>query len=85
LCYRYIGLDRRNKKLIPIDHYGDEKQEQCICLRGVAEGKIIHVKDEDQNIKSVLPALSRKTIHWKAKVDIHKRRRNITFEAEYIL
>ncbi|MFL5786749.1 MAG: hypothetical protein ACJ748_01740, partial [Flavisolibacter sp.] len=26
LCYRYIGLDRRNKKLVLIDHCGNEKQ-----------------------------------------------------------
>lgn len=112
LYCRYIGLDRRNKKLILIDHSGDEKQEQCICLNEVGESKIIHAKDEDQNIKSVLlelrnkrnnkpvrfcfyskdhdpllelPSLSRKAIHWKTKVDIHKHRGNVSFEAEYVL
>lgn len=112
LCYRYIGLDRRNKKLILIDHSGDQKQEQCICLREVGESKIIHTKDEDQNTKSVslelrnkrsnkpirfcffskdhdplveLPSLSKKAIHWKTKVDIHKHRGNASLEAEYVL
>lgn len=112
LCYRYIGLDRKNRKLILIDHSGDEKQEQCICLHEVGESKIIHAKDEDQNIKSVLlelrnkrnnkpvrfcfysnehdplvelPSLSRKAVHWKTKVDIHKHRGSVSFEAEYVL
>ncbi|HTM94006.1 MAG TPA: hypothetical protein VL095_16405 [Flavisolibacter sp.] len=112
LCYRYIGLDRKNKKLILIDHSGYEKQEQCVCLYEVGESKIIHTKDEDQSIKSVLlelrnkrnnkpvqfcfynkdydplvelPSLSRKAIHWKTKVDIHKHRGNVSFEAEYVL
>jgi hypothetical protein len=112
LCYRYIGLDRKNKKLILIDHSGYEKQEQCVCLHEVGESKIIHTKDEDQSIKSVLlelrnkrnnkpvqfcfynkdhdplvelPSLSRKAIHWKTKVDIHKHRGNVSFEAEYVL
>jgi len=112
LCDRYIGLDRKNKKLILIDHSGYEKQEQCVCLQEVGESKIIHTKDEDQSIKSVLlelrnkrnnkpvqfcfynkghdplvelPSLSRKAIHWKTKVDIHKHRGNVNFEAEYVL
>lgn len=54
LCYRFIGLDRKNRKLILIDHSGNEKQEQCICLHEIGESKIIHAKDEDLNIKSVL-------------------------------
>lgn len=112
LSARYIGLDRKNRKLVLIDHSGEEKQEQCICLHEVSESKIIHAKDEDQTIKTVLlelrnkrtnkpvrfcfynrehdsavelPSLSRKAIHWKTKVDIHKHRGNVSFEAEYVL
>jgi hypothetical protein len=112
LSYRYIGLDRKNRKLILIDHSGNEKQEQCICLYEVGESRIIHARDEDQNIKSVLlelrnkrdnkpvrfcfydkdydpvvelPSLSRKAIHWKTKVDVHKHRGSVSFEAEYVL
>lgn len=112
LSYRYIGLDRKNRKLVLIDHSGNEKQEQCICLYEVGESKIIHARDEDQNIKSVLlelrnkrdnkpvrfcfydrdydpvvelPSLSKKAIHWKTKVDVHKHRGSVSFEAEYVL
>lgn len=60
LCYRYIGLDRRNKKLILIDHSGEQKQEQCICLREVAESKIVYAKDENQNTKTVFLELRNK-------------------------
>ena len=53
LCNRYIGLDRRNKKLVLIDHCGNEKQEQCISLYEIAESKIIHHNDELQNIQCI--------------------------------
>ena len=112
LSHRYIGLDRKNRKLILIDHRGNEKLEQCICLYEVGESKIIHAKDEEQNITSVLlelenkrnnktvrfcfynkdydplvelPSLCRKVIHWKTKVDVHKHRGSVSFEAEYVL
>jgi hypothetical protein len=112
LCHRFIGLDRRNKKLVLIDHCGDEKQEQCISLYEIGESKIIHIKDESQNTKIILlelrykrsnkllrfcfynkdydpvielGCLSRKAIHWKTKIDIHKHRGNANLEAEYVL
>jgi hypothetical protein len=53
LSDKYIGLDRRNRKLILIDHSGYEKQEHCICLYKVGECKVIHEKDESENIKAV--------------------------------
>lgn len=53
LCNRYIGLDRRNKKLVLIDHCGNEKQEQCISLHEIAESRIVHLNDESQNIQFV--------------------------------
>ncbi|MFL5788424.1 MAG: hypothetical protein ACJ748_10265, partial [Flavisolibacter sp.] len=40
-------------------------------------------KELDDHIK--LTSLSRKAIHWKTKVDIHKHRGNLNFEADYIL
>jgi hypothetical protein len=54
LCYRYIGLDRKNRKLVLIDHCGNEKQEQCISLYEIGESKIIHAKDESQNTKTIM-------------------------------
>jgi hypothetical protein len=39
LCYRYIGLDRKNKKLILIDHCDGQKQEDCICLQEIGRVK----------------------------------------------
>ena len=112
LCYRYIGLDRKNKKLLLIDHSNNDKQELCIPLLDIGDSKIIYTKDESQGIKTVLlelrnkrtnkpvrfrffdkehdaaielPTLSRKAIHWKTKVDIHKHPGNVSIEAEYVL
>ncbi len=60
LCYRYIGLDRRNKKLVLIDHSGDEKQELCIPLPEIEDSRILHIKDETQKIKAVVLELRNK-------------------------
>ena len=54
LNYRYIGLDKKNKKLLLIDHCNSEKQELCISLQEIEESKIIHVKDEEHGIKAIL-------------------------------
>lgn len=54
LSYRYIGLDKRNRKLLLIDHCGREKQELCIPLLEIGESKIIHVKDTTHGIKTIL-------------------------------
>ena len=54
LSYRYIGLDRKNRQLILIDHSGDEKQEKCISLYEIGDSKIIHEKDESQNTKTIM-------------------------------
>jgi hypothetical protein len=110
--YRYIGLDRRNKKLIIINHCSDQKEELCFPLSEIGDSKIIREKDESQYIKRILlefrnkrnnqpvrfcfynrkvdpvaelPSLSRKAIHWKTKVDIHKHPGSVSFEAEYVL
>jgi hypothetical protein len=110
--YRYIGLDRRNKKLLIIDHCGDQKEELCVPLSEIGDSKIIRETDESQFIKTILlefrnkrnnqpfrfcfynrnvdrpgelPSLSRKAIHWKTKVDIHKRPGSVSLEGEYVL
>jgi len=110
--YRYIGLDRRNKKLIIINHCGDQKEELCVPLSEIGDSKIIRETDESQYIKTILlefrnkrnnqpvrfcfynrkvdpvlelPSLSRKAIHWKTKVDIHKHPGSVSLEAEYVL
>ena len=59
LCYRYIGLDRRNKKLLLIDHCGGQKQEQCISLCEIRESRIIHTSDK-RGIQAILLELSHK-------------------------
>jgi hypothetical protein len=110
--YRYIGLDRKNKKLIIIDHGGDQKQELCVPLSEIGDSKIVQTTDDSRYIKTILlelrnkrnnkpvrfcfynrkvdpaielPSLSRKAIHWKTKVDIHKRPGSVSLEAEYVL
>jgi hypothetical protein len=58
--YRYIGLDRRNKKLLLIDHCNREKQELCIPLPEIGESKIIYVKEDEQGINHILLELRNK-------------------------
>lgn len=110
--YRYIGLDRKNKKLIIINHCGDRKEELCVPLSDIGVSRILRETDESQCIRTIslelknkrndhpvrfcfynrnvdhpseLPSLSRKAIHWKTKVDIHKRPGSVSLEAEYVL
>lgn len=109
---RYIGLDKRNRKLVLIDHCNGEKQELCIPLSDVADSEIIHVKDESDGIKTILlelinkrnkkpvrfcfydkefdpvitlPSLSRKAVHWKTRVDIHRHPGNFSLKGEFVL
>lgn len=109
---RFIGLDRRNRKLLMIDHSGTNKQEICISLPEIGESRIVHVNNGTKGIKSIflelknrrnnklaqfcfynqqhddvneLTSLSRKSIHWKTKVDIYKYPGNVYLETEYIL
>jgi hypothetical protein len=58
--YRYIGLDRRNKKLLLIDHCNREKQELCVPLPEIGESKIIYVKEDDHGIDHILLELRNK-------------------------
>ena len=57
---RYIGLDKRNRKLVLIDHCNGEKQELCIPLSEVADSEIVHIKDESEGIKTILLKLINK-------------------------
>jgi hypothetical protein len=57
---RYIGLDRRNRKLVLLDHSRYDQLEQCICLYQVGECKIVHEKDESKNMKRVWLQLKNK-------------------------
>src|SRR5688572_25550198 len=41
---KLIALDRKNKKLLIIDHNQKEKQEECLSLLGVEGCKMIEVK-----------------------------------------
>jgi uncharacterized protein YpmB len=43
---RLIGLDRKNKKLLLIDHNTNIKQEQCVALDHLDSCEIIREKDE---------------------------------------
>lgn len=112
LCCRFIGLDRRNRKLVIIDHSGTNKQEVCISLPEIGESRIVRVNNGTKGIKSIflelknkrnnklaqfcfynqqhddvneLTSLSRKSIHWKTKVDIYKYPGNVYLETEYVL
>ena len=51
---RYIALDRRNKKLLIIDHCGDQKEELCVPLSEIGDSKIIRETDGPQLIKKIL-------------------------------
>jgi hypothetical protein len=53
LSNRYIGLDRRNRKLLVIDYRNSEKEEICIPLVQVGICKLIQVKDESGRIKTI--------------------------------
>ena len=41
---KVIALDRKNKKLLFIDHNHADKQEECIPLLGIESSRIIEVK-----------------------------------------
>lgn len=50
---RYIGLDRKNKKLLIIDHCSSQKKEQCISLIETGDCKIVREIDEADFIQSI--------------------------------
>lgn len=58
---KIIGLDKRNKKLVLIDHRKKEKQELCISLSDLAAAGVIEVTDDEKNgIKKVFLELKHK-------------------------
>jgi hypothetical protein len=58
---KLIALDRKNKKLLIIDHNQIEKQEECLSLLGVESCKIIEVKHAaDACIKKIFIELNYK-------------------------
>jgi hypothetical protein len=80
LSYRYIGLDRKNRKLILIDHCRNEKQEECISLYEIGESKIIQVKDEYQNIKSIFLELKNRRNNNSIKFNFYNRDHDLEVE-----
>jgi hypothetical protein len=43
---RVIGLDRKNRKLLLIDHNKNVMQEQCVALDQLESGQLVRLKDE---------------------------------------
>lgn len=105
--YRFIGMDRRNRKLILVDHSNEPRQEICIPLLQIGDSKVITEKDDGTRLRAVflelknkwnhktlrfpfydsredsewlLPTLCKKAIHWKTRVDIHKRSGSVGVE-----
>ncbi|MCU7549194.1 hypothetical protein OCK74_08710 [Chitinophagaceae bacterium LB-8] len=110
---KVIAIDRKNKKLVLIDHTEENKQELCISLLQVASSSIIEERDEqDKCIKKIfleiklrrhhmhhkfcfyddskdsvteLPSLSRRALHWRNRVNIHRLPGTVSIEQEYVL
>lgn len=63
---KVIALDKRNKKLLVIDHNQTERQEECIPLLGVESCKIVEVKDNPgTHVKKIFLELKHK---WNNKI-----------------
>ena len=109
---KVIAIDRKNKKLVLIDHTEQNKQELCISLLQVASCNIIEERDgQEKCIKKIfleinlrphmyhrfcfyddskdsvteLPSLSRRAMHWRNRVNIHRFPGTVTIEQEYVL
>jgi len=80
LNYRYIGLDRKNKKLLLIDHRSDEPQESCIALAEIGESKIVHTKDEQQCTKTIWLELRNKRNNKPVRFCFFNREHDPVFE-----
>src|ERR1051325_7318792 len=50
---RFVVLDRKNKKLIVIDHNETGKQEMCISLLAVSETRIIEEKNPNGHVGKI--------------------------------
>lgn len=63
---KLIALDRRNKKLLVIDHNRIKKQEECISLLGIESCRIIEVKQNPElNIRKIILELK---YRWNNKI-----------------
>ncbi|MFL5788980.1 MAG: hypothetical protein ACJ748_13055 [Flavisolibacter sp.] len=52
--HKLIGLDRKNKKLLIIDHSDNNRQEVCVPLLQISNCKIVQVRNEAERcIKSI--------------------------------
>lgn len=63
--YRFIGMDRRNRKLVLVDHSGEHKQELCIPLVQIGDSKVITETDDSSKLKAVFLELKNK---WNNKI-----------------
>lgn len=109
---RILALDKRNKKLLFIDHSEDNVHEVCIDLQRIASSEIVEERGKDERIKKVylilynktgnqfhrlcffneksdliidLPAYAKRSMHWKNRIDVHKRLGSASLEQEFIL
>lgn len=57
---RALGLDRKNKKLLMIDHNGTDRQEICIPLNTISTTRIIEEKNSKGIVQKVLLELKHK-------------------------
>jgi hypothetical protein len=76
LFYRYIGLDRRNRKLLLIDHCNGERQELCVPLFEIRDSKIIQVMDDRQGIKAILLELRYKRSNKAVRFCFYDKKRD---------
>lgn len=109
---RVLALDKRNKKLVVIDHNEPGKQELCIPLTAIGETMILEEKNKEENTERIFltlkqrrcntlhkicffdyrhdplldfPHLSRRALHWKTRVDIHRSSGSTALPQEFVL
>lgn len=57
---RVFALDRKNKKLVVVDHNGSAKQELCVSLLSVSETKVVEEKNKDGFVRRIFLQLRHK-------------------------
>jgi hypothetical protein len=57
---RVLAFDRKNKKLIVVDHNEAAKQELCISLLSVSETKIVEEKNKDGFVERIFLQIKHK-------------------------
>lgn len=63
--YRFIGMDRRNRKLLLIDHSNEHRQELCIPLLQIGDSRVVTEEDGSTGLKAVFLELKNK---WNNKI-----------------